>query len=327
MTTPWTDLSINPAVSVDFATQTAVIPLPGLALLGFTGPDSVKFLQGQATTDFREVEKGRVLRGAVCSLKGRVLFSYVAVPAGENVQLLLPADQLDATFAHLKKYSVFSKTQLTDQSGAFALLGIVGPAAAQEVKRLVGDAPSAGEVARDADGRWAIRCGSGERFLLALPPAALTAHWGELSSQHVVAAENHWWLGEIRDGLATVFAATRDQFQPQELNYHALEAVSYQKGCYTGQEVVARLYFRGKLKQRLYRFATNQQFAHEGEAVFAEGSAVGDVVMTAHDNGLLEVLAVVKNTAVKEKTLTLGENGPVLVEMDLPYELPGDKEE
>lgn len=326
MTTPWTAFSITPATSVDFATQTAVIPLPGLALLGFTGPDSAKFLQGQATTDFREVEKGRVLRGAVCSLKGRVLFSYIAVPAGENVQLVLPADQLEATFTHLKKYSVFSKTQLADQSSELALLGMAGPAAAQEVKRLVGDVPAAGAVTRDADGRWAVRIEGEERFLLALPAAALATHWPELSAQHVVATENHWWQAEIRAGLATVFAATRDQFQPQELNYHAIDAVSYQKGCYTGQEVVARLYFRGKLKQRLYRFATNQQFAHDDSAVFAEGSSVGDVVMAAHNNGLLEVLAVVKNAAVKEKTLTLGENGPVLVVMDLPYELPGDKE-
>lgn len=327
MTTPWTALSINPASSVDFATQTALIPLPALALLGFTGPDSAKFLQGQATTDFREVEKGRVLAGAVCSLKGRVLYSYVAVPQGENIQLVLPLDQLEATLTHLKKYAVFSRTQLADQQESFGLLGVAGPEAGQLVKTLIGAVPAAGEVKADADGRWAIRRGEENRFLVALPSAVIAAQWPLLSSEHVVAAESYWWRDEIRAGQATVFAATRDQFQPQELNYHAIDAVSYQKGCYTGQEVVARLYFRGKLKQRLYRLAGNQQGAVDGSAVFANLAAVGDVVMAAHNDGLLELLAVVKNTAVKEQALSLGENGPELVVMPLPYDLPGEKEE
>ncbi len=326
MTTPWTELlKDSPANPVGFAGSAALIPLPSLAVLTLTGPDSLKFLQGQATTDFRDVEKGLVRRGAICSLKGRVLYSFIAIPDGENVALVLPADQLEAAYTHLKKYAVFSKTTLADASSTLAVLGIAGPDAAAPVTTLAGATPEREAVARAEDGTLAIRIADESRFLLVVPAAKLTAQWPQ--NRLPVAAESHWWAAEIRAGLATIFAATRDLFQPQELNYHAIAAVSYNKGCYTGQEVVARLYFRGKLKQRLYSLRGKASTLSESGEIFAADSHVGDVVMSALTQGQLDILAVVKNTAAREQALTLADKNTALSVQPLPYALPAEKEE
>lgn len=320
MTSPWTALSLPATPTPD----AALLPLPSLAVLSLTGPESLKFLQGQATTDFREVEKGRVLPGAVCSLKGRVLFSFIAVPRGEDVDLVLPVDQIEAAQAHLGKYAVFSKTRLENASSRLALLGVRGPQAAALLDRLGLMLPGQGGVSQGADGAWAAQVLADERYLVALPATHLAARWATLADGVVVGHESQWQAADIRAGFATVTAATRDLFQPQELNYPALDAVSYNKGCYTGQEVVARLYFRGKLKQRLYRL----EAAASGEgAIMADGHAVGEVVMTARDGEGQAMLAVVKNAAVNANGLRWGEAGPALAVRDLPYALAADKEE
>lgn len=322
MTTPWTALSLPLAPVAD----ADLLPVPALSVLALAGPETLKFLQGQTTADFREVEKGRVLPGAVCSLKGRVLFSFIAVPRGEDVDLVLPADQIEAAQAHLGKYAVFNKTKLENAGARLALLGVTGPRAKDLLSRIGLEAPDAGAVRHAGDGGWAVRLGDEARYLVALPAATLAARWQALLEGAVAGHDSQWWAADIRAGRATVFAATRDQFQPQELNFPSLEAVSYNKGCYTGQEVVARLYFRGKLKQRLYRLEAAGSTSGQGR-VQANGVVVGDVVMAAPDGEHQAVLAVVKNTAARDGGLRWGENGPTLVLRELPYALPADKEE
>lgn len=335
MTNPWTSLlspdlaGSNLANHVDTGIATALIPLPALAVLSLTGPESAKFLQGQTTTDFREIEKGRVLPGAICSLKGRVLFSFIAVPDGENIQLVLPADQIADALTHLKKYALFSKTQLSNASTSMALAGISGIDAEVRIRKLVGEVPAQGQVIKNPAGIWATRTGTEKRYLLGLPAEILASEWPTLQQGLTLAGENLWWAADIRDGLATVFAASRDLFQPQELNYPALEGVSYNKGCYTGQEVVARLYFRGKLKQRLYRFeVSTTEIPAIGSKIFSEGKAVGEIVIAAPGGtGKIELLAVAKNQSVQQGHIALEENGVTLGALELPYTLDADKEE
>lgn len=322
----WSALPASPSTDIAPANaQLLITPLPGLASLQVSGPDSYKFLQGQCTTDFREVEQGKVLPGAICSLKGRALFTFLAIPSGETVYLLLPQDQLADAHAHLKKYSIFSKVTLTADSTT-PLLGIQGPVSTAALSNLLQTEPVAGQSASN-DGIVAAALAK-DRYLLILPAEQANAVASKLLSMHaLLTTENAWHLSDIRAGLANVQATTRDQFQPQELNYPALSGVSYNKGCYTGQEVVARLYFRGKLKQRLYRLSGEGQPSEE-TSIHAGEQHVGDVVNIARsaDNGI-ELLAVVKNAAVNNGTLTLGRHGPALHVQDLPYALDADKEE
>ncbi len=327
MNTLWSTL-LPDAPSLPASTgPTLLIPLPSLAELTLTGPESAKFLQGQATTDFREIEKGRVLPGAICSLKGRVLFSFIAMKTGDNLRLIMPAEQLADALAHLKKYAIFSKTELQDARTSIALLGIAGKAANQQVSDLLGKVPDTGEALQDDQGRWAAGIGE-SRYLLGIGSHSLEADWEQLQKDGQATSESAWWAAEIAAGHATVFAAARDLFQPQELNYPALDGVSYNKGCYTGQEVVARLYFRGKLKQRLYRLEVNgSETPAIGSGIFAGDARVGDVVMATSQEGKTGLLAIVKNKAMAAGGLTLGENGKALTALPLPYALPAEKEE
>lgn len=322
----WSALPASPSADTASAdAPLAITPLPSLASLQVSGQDCYKFLQGQCTTDFREVEQGKVLPGAICSLKGRALFTFLAIPSGEAVYLLLPQDQLADAHAHLKKYSIFSKVTLMADS-ATPLLGVQGSGSNAVLSNLLQTVPVAGQSASN-DGILAAAL-TNDRYLLALPAEQAEAVAAKLlSMQALVTTENAWHLADIRAGLAHVQATTRDQFQPQELNYPALSGVSYNKGCYTGQEVVARLYFRGKLKQRLYRLSAEGEASGE-TGIYAGEQHVGDVVNIARsgDNGI-ELLAIVKNAAINNGALTLGLQGPALHVQDLPYALHADKEE
>ncbi len=296
-------------------------PLPAISVLRVTGPDAIKFLQGQVTTDMREVEKGRVLPGAICSLKGRVLFSFlVAAASPEDLRLLLPEDQLADALAHLKKYAVFSKVTLAvNDDDAVLGLGNLKDA------RVAGlDLPAPGHSLQQ--GSLVLAGLEPGRCLLLHHGDGLPALLADLSLPLVDA--NAWQLAEVQAGRATIVAALRDRHQPQELNYPALEGVSYQKGCYTGQEVVARLYFRGRLKQRLYRLAASDSAPAPGTPIIAaDGSTVGEVVMAAASGDGCELLAVVKNAAAASGALTLDAGGPSLAVLDLPYGLDQSKEE
>ena len=130
----------------------------------------------------------------------------------------------------------------------------------------------------------------------------------------------------IRAGVPAMGAELDERTIPAEVGQWFIDAsVSFTKGCYTGQEVVARLYFRGRLKQRLYHL--HGETPADSSAIFAAGHHVGDVVMQARDGNGLELLAVVKNDAARNGGLTLGDNGPALSLQALPYALPADKEE
>jgi len=323
-------LASRPAATLAPADAGLVLtPLPGLASLQISGPEACKFLQGQCTTDFRDVEQGLVLPGAICSLKGRVLFTYRAILAGDTVHLVLPQDQLTDAHAHLKKFSIFSKVALSADAEAPLLLGVRGHNAATALAILATELPIQGRSVVSPAGISIAALPDADRYLLIIPPAQAKEVLEKLLTlPAIIASESDWQLADIRAGIASVTATIRDQFQPQELNYPAVSGVSYTKGCYTGQEVVARLYFRGKLKQRLYRLTATTDAPVAGSSIFSGEQRVGDVVMAASSgSNHCELLAIVKNTAVLNGELALGQNGPALTVLDLPYALDIAKEE
>ncbi|MFN3586731.1 MAG: YgfZ/GcvT domain-containing protein, partial [Moraxellaceae bacterium] len=191
-----------------------VSALPAVGVLRVEGADAYTFLQGQVTTDLREVEKGRVLPGAVCSLKGRVLFSFLAVPVSATaVWLLLPDEQAGDALLHLKKYAVFSKVTLTvGETLAVAGLLAIGDETAAGLAL-----PAPGMAGHDA--RLLLARVDATRCLL-LGEAAALADWLANAALPLVAA-NAWQLADIRAGLANIPSALRDRHQPQELNYPA----------------------------------------------------------------------------------------------------------
>ncbi|HEX5276608.1 MAG TPA: hypothetical protein VFW42_02950 [Fluviicoccus sp.] len=314
MSTPWSALSVNATSAADAAVL--LVPLPSDAVLTVTGPDSTKFLQGQTTTDFREVTADTSRPGCYCNLKGRAVLSFRAMLWRDSVQLVMDAGLLATAKTTLQKYIVFSKAQLG--SPATAALGVVGENAADFIRAQFGNCPENADGVLDAGAVLITRLPGQGRFLLLIEETALPEVWKKLSGAAAVGGLADWRLAQVRAGEAQVLTAGSEQFQPQELNYPSLNGVSYNKGCYTGQEIVARLYFRGKLKQWTHRFAVAAETAPEPNTPLlnAEGQTAGHVVLAAQAGGnQVEMLAIARHDRLEGLFL----EGRPLTVLDLPY--------
>ncbi|MGE3297227.1 MAG: folate-binding protein YgfZ [Porticoccaceae bacterium] len=292
-----------------------------LGVLGLSGPDSAKFLQGQSTADFGQLVSGGTLRGACCNPQGRVFTNFVAVATDAGLLLVMNRALVVPSLQTLAKYAVFSKTSLADASDDYRILGLAGDRAAAILATLGLRIPERGS-ALATDGTLALHCGD-TRFLLAVPVAQAQTRWLELEGHARPAGLPLWHLLDIRAGQADVRPETCDQFLPQVLDYHHTGAVSFTKGCYTGQEVVARTQYRGKLKRHLHRLsvATPQPPAPGTEVTLADAAnPVGTLVLAAPTGvDRCEALVVLRDEARDARVLAFG-GGPIAVEfLPLPY--------
>jgi folate-binding protein YgfZ len=296
-------------------------PLTHWGVIRARGEDAAAFLHGQLTSDFALLPVGQARLAGYCSAKGRLLASFVGWKrSGDEVLLACSADLLAPTLKRLSMFVLRAKCKLSDASAEIRLLGLAGPAAAAW---LAGDAPAApwqvaahagADVVRlpDADGTprflWAAGADVDAPALPALDPAA-------------------WRWGEVASGVPTIEAVTADQFVPQMLNFELLGGVDFKKGCYPGQEIVARSQYRGTIKRRTYRFdsagaaATGQEIFHSADP----SQPAGMVANAAATPGGSSLLAEVKLAMLQEGSLHLGSaEGPLLSRAALPYDIPVD---
>ncbi len=302
-------------------------PLSHEGVLAVRGSDAGKFLQGQLTCNLNYLDDAQASLGARCMVKGRMQSSFRILPEGTGFLLAMASELLDLQLADLKKYAVFSKALLTDESAAWARFGLQQADTALQALGL--DVPeNAGATARQP-GLMAVRVSPGRVELWAGAEQAPGVR--EQLAAHVPEGTlNDWLLGQVRAGLGQVFGATRELFIPQMINLQAVGGVSFKKGCYTGQEIVARMQYLGKLKRRLYRLALAQaDLPAAGSEVFSptHGSSVGEVVLAASTGQGCELLAVLSADSVADDNLHLGAaDGPRLSLLQLPYELDRDRE-
>jgi folate-binding protein YgfZ len=253
--------------------------------------------------------------------------SFRILLEGDGVLLAMASELLEPQLADLKKYAVFSKSKLTDESAAWVRFGLEHGDAALASLGL--NLPSETDsVVRNA-GLIAIRV-SPDRAELWVPADQADAIKAKLSAALPEGELNQWLLGQIRAGIGQVMPTTRELFIPQMLNLQAVGGVSFKKGCYTGQEIVARMQYLGKLKRRLYRVQLDAtELPEPGTPLFvpSHSSAIGEVVIAARAAEKIELLAVLQAEAAEAGDLHLGAlEGPALHLLDLPYELDRDRE-
>jgi len=296
-------------------------------VLAVRGVDAGKFLQGQLTCNLNYLSDSRASLGARCTQKGRMQSSFRILLEGDGVLLAMASELLEPQLADLKKYAVFSKSKLTDESAAWVRFGLEhGDAALINLGlNLPGETDS---VVRSAD-LIAIRV-SPDRAELWVPADQADVIKAKLAAALPEGDLNQWLLGQIRAGIGQVMPTTRELFIPQMLNLQAVGGVSFKKGCYTGQEIVARMQYLGKLKRRLYRVQLDaSELPEPGTPLFApsHNSAIGEVVIAAGAAEKIELLAVLQAEAAEAGDLHLGAlEGPALHLLDLPYELDRDRE-
>ncbi|SDV02146.1 CAF17-like 4Fe-4S cluster assembly/insertion protein YgfZ [Pseudomonas mucidolens] len=302
-------------------------PLSHEGVLAVRGADAAKFLQGQLTCNLNYLSDTHASLGARCTQKGRMQSSFRIVLQGDGVLLAMASELLEPQLADLKKYAVFSKSKLTDESAAWVRFGLTD--ADQTMASLGLELPAETDSVARANELIAIRVSPG-RAELWVPAAHAQALHEQLAAQLREGDLNSWLLGQIRAGIGQVMAQTRELFIPQMLNLQAVGGVSFKKGCYTGQEIVARMQYLGKLKRRLYRLSLDSTVPPEpGAQLFSpsHNSAIGEVVIAAQADEVIELLAVLQAEAADSGAVHLGTlEGPGLRLLDLPYSLDRDRE-
>jgi tRNA-modifying protein YgfZ len=297
-------------------------PLPHWGLIRAQGDDAASFLHSQLTNDFSLLGTGEARLAGYCSAKGRLLASFIGWKrSNDDILLACSADLLAATQKRLSMFVLRAKCKLSDASAQWRLLGLAGPSAqailgAAAAAQVWGKATHEGaDVVRlpDVDGT--------PRYLWAAPldvtPPALPA-----------LSEAAWRWSEVKSGVARIEAATVDQFVPQMLNYEVLGGVDFKKGCYPGQEVVARSQYRGTIKRRSFLFSGSTAM-QAGQEVFhgADPSQPAGLVANAAsaEDGRHLALIELKLAALEGGELHVGAaGGPPLIREEMPYRLPAD---
>lgn len=296
-------------------------------VLAVRGSDASKFLQGQLTCNLNYLSDTQASLGARCTQKGRMQSSFRILPEGDGYLLAMATELLEPQLADLKKYAVFSKSKLTDESAAWVRFGLGRADAALRALGL--ELPPETDAVVRANGLIAIRVSTDRAELWTAADQAETLH-SQLSAQLIEGDLNQWLLGQVRAGIGQVMPSTRELFIPQMLNLQAVGGVSFKKGCYTGQEIVARMQYLGKLKRRLYRLQLDAgKLPEPGTPLFSptHGSSIGEVVIAAHAEQSIELLAVLQAEAAEGGIIHLGAlEGPALHLLDLPYQLDRDRE-
>ncbi|MEX5592395.1 CAF17-like 4Fe-4S cluster assembly/insertion protein YgfZ [Pseudomonas orientalis] len=296
-------------------------------VLAVRGADAAKFLQGQLTCNLNYLSDTQASLGARCTQKGRMQSSFRILLQGDGVLLAMASELLEPQLADLKKYAVFSKSKLTDESAAWVRFGLAH--ADQALCALGLTLPVETDSVVRSETLIAIRVSPGRAELWA-PAEHAESLLRQLAVTLPQAELNEWLLGQIRAGIGQVMPQTRELFIPQMLNLQAVGGVSFKKGCYTGQEIVARMQYLGKLKRRLYRLSlVAAQLPEPGTALFApsHNSSIGEVVIAAKADQSIELLAVLQAEAADNGDIRLGSlEGPGLQLLDLPYALDRDRE-
>lgn len=322
-----------------------VLRLPRSAVIVAEGEEAASFLHGQLSNDVARLSSGEARLAAYCSAKGRMLASFVVCrPAPDTLWLVLESALLPATLKRLSMFVLRAKARLRDGAAELTVLGLAGPTAA----RALADAGLGEVVAADQPARtWASAAvDAGQARLLRLPsarsaplaadcpralwigPADRAQAW---LAAHPALAPQAWdWL-EVASGVVPVQAATVEAFVPQMLNYERVGGVDFRKGCYPGQEVVARSQYRGTLKRRGQRVDADVPMAVGAEVYAADdpGQPAGVVAAAAPrpDGAGWSALIEVKLAALDGPGLHLGAaDGPALRPQPLPYPLPAEAE-
>jgi folate-binding protein YgfZ len=305
-----------------------VATIDSLGLIAVTGEDAASFLHNQLTNDVEHLGVEDARLAAYCSPKGRMQASFLMWRSTDTIYLQLARELQAALQKRLSMFVLRAKAKLADASPEFITIGLGGAAAGEALRELAGALPGAPYRKLDTAIGSVIELTpafGAPRYLLLLTPAMAGTVLPALHGKLAVGGDQAWHLAAIHAGVPLITQKTQEQFVPQMVNFELLGGVNFKKGCYPGQEIVARSQYLGKLKRRT-ALATTAAGAQAGDEVFAEsdpGQPCG-MIVNAADNGdggadvLVELkLAVLDGTAVH-----LGApGGAALRFLPMPYPL------
>jgi folate-binding protein YgfZ len=306
-----------------------VAPLTDLGLISLTGEDAASFLHNQITNDVEHLSAGEARLAGYCTPKGRLLATFLMWKSGDTIFLQLPRAIQPAIQKRLQMYVLRSKAKLADAAELQVALGIAGEAALPVLQRHFASLPSTPYAKVDGDGGVLIRVADAAgkpRYQWIAPIETAEMAWPELAAALPPAGPHAWRLSNIEAGVPQVVQSTQEQFVPQMINLELIGGVNFRKGCYPGQEIVARSQYLGKLKRRMLRADVDSAEAHAGSEVFSSADPEQPCGMVVNaervSDGSAACLVELKLAALDNGTIHLGSaGGPVLRFQSLPYEL------
>lgn len=284
--------------------------LAHLGILRFTGADTLSYLQGQVSNDTQRLTESAPVLAAYSSAQGRVLALIYLLPHSSGVVAILPREILGPTMERMRKFILRAKVRIEDAADTLVVAGRLGatpqPSSSYVEQDGIGTAP----VGHDANRHWIIG-----------PPEKIAAPADVAAAKRI---EDGWRLADIRAGLPQVYAATSEAFVAQMLNLDLLDGISFTKGCYTGQEIIARTQHLGRIKRRLFRLLLPSGTWKVGQALHLADGRQGRLTDVIESDRGAEALAVL---SVEASSAGGGDSpGGLTVEaaeLPLPYALLG----
>ncbi|HSI96041.1 MAG TPA: folate-binding protein YgfZ [Methylophilaceae bacterium] len=304
-----------------------ITDLSHLGLLRVGGEDAQTFLQGQVTNDVKLLNGSNSHYAGYCNPKGRLLAILLAFAHQGHFHLQLNGALKEPILKRLKMYVLRSKVVVEDMSDTLIRFGIAGTGAAIALKEHFGSIPEEHHQLVDHETATLLRLpGTAMRFEIFTRPEHASDIWAKLCEHCTPVGSNGWEWHEIQAGIPDVTPATQEAFVPQMLNLDVLGGISFKKGCYTGQEIVARTHYLGTVKRRMHLgHVTADTAPQPGDKMFGTGSAepVGMVVRVAPGpNGGFDLLYEVRLESLEAgPVLCLTADGPAIASLTLPYVL------
>jgi folate-binding protein YgfZ len=297
-------------------------PLPHIGLLRFAGPDAHRFLQGQVSNDTGRLSGGAALLAAYSTAQGRVTAVLHLLPHSSGVIALLPRELVPSTMERLRKFVLRAKVDIQDLSQQFSVVG--WHRAADRDAQALGAAgigtpdPAGGYAERDGIGIGRVGPDS-SRYWVIGPAASLAERGLAGHGLYTARIEHDWRLADIRAGLPQVYAPTSELFVAQMLNLDLIDGISFTKGCFTGQEIIARTQHLGRIKRRMFRLRLPPGTWEIGQALKLDDGRAGRMTELASQGGAFEALAVLSLEAGAPDGEVSPGDGVAAVELPLPY--------
>jgi len=321
------DLSL---MSTPFIPDSGATRLTRLALIKVSGADAISFLQGQLTNDIKALTETGVCLAGYCTPKGRLLATMLIWRDNDTLMLQVPLELQEVLQKRLQMFVLRAKVRLEHVSEHHTMLGFIGSSAAALTAPWFPSLPSSPyESVTNQSGtllRVADACGVA-RYQWIVPKESGEQVWQTLSGTVPILNGQDWELSEIHAGIPHISIATQEKFVPQMINYELIGGVNFKKGCYPGQEIVARTHYLGKQKRRMVLAQVESNTVAAGTEVFAADDLTqpcGMVVNAAANHaGGSDCLIEIKTASYRQSTVQL-QDGAVCHWLEMPYPLPDD---
>lgn len=307
--------------------KTILVDLSHRHLIKASGADTKDFLQGQFCNDVANVNESHSQLSAYCTPKGRILANFRLYQATDDYYMSMSSDIVDATLKRLRMFVMRSQVTLDDVSNEQIQIGIGGPEAAQLLEQHFNKVPAVANEVIKYNSICCIRIATElPRFELIGPIEDMKKLWQTLSTSSQPVANHYWTWLDIQGGIPSITSPVVEAFVPQMINLQWIDGLSFKKGCYPGQEIVARTHYLGKLKRRMYLAHVNTpDCPAPGDDLhrFADpqGQAAGKILLShPAPQGGCDMLAVMQIDAVESDQIIANRDSKMVLEFNtLPY--------